>query len=310
MNAPNDPLVYGILPSGEFHLFAGPSGSGKTTYLFQFREEYAAGRPIFNHVTRPVPHLYISIDRSEQNVKATLARLNLPANFPILSGINRTDLESIDSIFMLLEKSHPDIRLVFIEGIATLVPNGKVSDYKVVADFCKKIARYCLKRGITIIGSVHATKTKENDRFLNPRERILGSVAWAAFTETVFLFDPVDPDADTADRIKLWILPRNAPKEVHEMKFAGGRLVAAPPASLSSAESLDRLLNFLSLLDLNTEFTADEAVAAAKSSRSHTYRLLKDLQSAGTIRRHVKPGHYIYQQAPFAIDLYSNSQPN
>jgi len=119
-------------------------------------------------------------------------------------------------------------RVLFIEALARLLPSGRVNDYRPVADFLCDMTNLCQKGGLTIIGTVHATKARARDLIFNPRERVLGSVAWGAFSETVIFIDPVEPTQVTNAERRVLMLPRNAPNTEHEFAFdPQGRLVPA-----------------------------------------------------------------------------------
>src|SRR5262249_41590755 len=60
--------------------------------------------------------------------------------------------------------------------------------------------------------------------YTNPREKILGSVAWGGAAEGIVFIEPEDPE-DVGGPRKLWLLPRNAPGKILTLGFKDGLLV-------------------------------------------------------------------------------------
>jgi hypothetical protein len=96
--------------------------------------------------------------------------------------------------------------------------SGATNDYRSVADFLANLTSLCVREDITIIGVMHSPKMKEDEAYGNPRQRISGSVAWAAYCETVVLVEPVSPDDPNSPR-RLLILPRNISAVEKTLKF-------------------------------------------------------------------------------------------
>lgn len=250
-------LISGMLPADGVHLIAGPSGAGKTTWQFQMLQEFAAGLPVLGHETHPGPVFYIAADRSDEDILETMERVGVaPDAFPWASV-----LETSHDAMHALSLVPPGTKLVMIEGMASLVPDGRLSDYKIVASFLKDMMIWSRVHKCAILGSVHATKTKEGEKFENPRQRILGSVAWAAFSGNIILIEP-DKPKDIRDRGRnIMVLSRNGAEELHAYEFNDmGRLqprVAAPEEA--------RRLVMLSKLPNTATFTRAEAMEAAKN---------------------------------------------
>ena len=288
-------VVDEIFPAYEIHLFIGPSGAGKTTYLFQFLQAWAAGEKIFGYQARPQPYVYISCDRSSRNVRRTLARVGVKKEIPMVSAVDECMSRDINTILKFARAKFPDARVFFIEGLGSLVPGGKLNDYKVVADFLLNLANYCNKEEVTIFGVGHASKTKENERILNPRERILGSVAWAAYSETIFFFEPVDAENPECSLRRLHVLPRNAKQQTFDFDFSTGLLVQYERKAKEAGPN--RLKHFIFALPIGSEFSLEEAKAAAGASSQYVHRVLGELRDQGAIKR-LGPGRYLFNPPP------------
>jgi hypothetical protein len=131
---------------------------------------------------------------------------------------------------------------------------------------------------------LHCAKTKENERYLNPRQRISGSVAWAAFSETIFLLEPIKPDNPHDDRSTLTVLPRNAKKFVKDFTFNDrGQLIEC-----SIQEEQDKYNILLSLIPTDQPLTRDHILDLAFNlgiSRASCDNWLKDCLENGTIHK-------------------------
>lgn len=265
-------IVEDILPDGELHIIGGPSGGSKTTFLFQFITDWRSGKPIFGHTSHSRPFIYISLDRGEKSVRRTLQRCGIdPDTFPHLSLIRTENpVESFKHLQKEIMKVSPEVitnnGVIFVEGLTTLAPStAKASDYASMARWIAYLSALCNETGITIFGIMHSPKTKQSERYMNPRQRVLGSVAIGGFTETMILVEP-DENYPTGNRRTVTLLPRNAPEEVFFMVLdSKGMLVEAPPDQeenehLRGQKLLDR---WLKKLPAGFEFSTGELMVVA-----------------------------------------------
>lgn len=210
-------LIEGILPANEVHLLGGSSGSGKTTFAFQvFLANWQQGKPFFEHASHPVPYVYASLDRSRSSVQRTLQRLNLQSEIARIVSQEDIPEEATAPVVTLKEilKHYPDSRLLIIEGIQ-LLAGDRGNGYVSVARVLKTLARFCSRHSMTILGVCHTPKMKVDEGFQHPREALLGSVSWGAYSDTIIMLN-----LDELTRIiTVNILPRNAPSEQHELMF-------------------------------------------------------------------------------------------
>jgi len=211
-------IIAQFLPVRQLHLFAGPSGAGKTTLLLQMLESIQRGESFLGRETHPVPFVYVSCERNKEGTDSTFERMAIPtSSFIIMDGIGfKSPLEAIAKVLEL----HPLTKLIVLEGIAMLTDDKmRDSDYGAVGRWLRKIVAFCYAKDITVIGTVHSPKMKEKERYENPRQRVHGSVAWAAVCDTIFLVEPSKDSPLTRD---VHVLPRNSAEVKLEMTFDGG----------------------------------------------------------------------------------------
>lgn len=280
-------LIEGILPAREVHLLGGSSGSGKTTFLFQILADWQEGLPVLGHDSHPVPYAYISIDRSRTSVTRTLERIGLQDR--ITRVICREDLPVHVSLATVLERARellPDSQVFFIEGFQTLV-GDKGNSYTPVAALLQATTTYCANENITIVGVCHSPKLRLEEGFQHPREIILGSVAWAAFSDTVITLNL----NEQTGIITVSVLPRNAASEQHEFVFSPPNGVLIPPANNPKA----LLIIVVVALPIGEDVTRQQVIEWARNlgaSESTAERVIRELLDEGELTATIQRGVY------------------
>jgi hypothetical protein len=301
-------LIERIMPAHEVHIVGGPSGVGKSRGLFQALETWRNGRDLFAYKSIPVPFVYVSADRSRASVERTFQDLGLdPKDWPILAVVERNPPDekgfTIEWLFETVKKEFPHARLIVAEGLATFVRNGKTNDYKAVADFLIQLTRECQKREVTFLGVVHTSKAKEGEGYANPREKLLGSMAWAAYAETIFVLEFYSARNQENPYRKLHVLPRNhAPNFVRYFlvdSAQNGRLVPTSledikrdnqktggrPRSSEVDEEIEKFLSMNVEKGIETFTLKDAQLAYPKSSAATVRRRLEGLCAVGRLRK-------------------------
>lgn len=207
-------LVYKILPAYELHLLGGPSGAGKTRLVFQIYRQWCQEHRFLEWETNgpPPETMYLAFDRSTASIAETMA------DFPGLK-IPWASCRNQNINILRLPELYPKVKLFIIDGIATQLESGKTQDYTRVSEYVRSLGKMCEIHKITIIGLMHSPKTKKNEGYENPRQRLHGSVAWAAFGESVFLFEPKEAKNPANTERRLFVCPRNAPECFLDYKF-------------------------------------------------------------------------------------------
>lgn len=275
-------IIQDILAVKEVSLFGGPSGASKTTLVWQIIVNWSAGESVFGHASYPLPYAYISVDRSERSVRRTLRRMEINTEaVPIMSAVDMS-LTTLEGVLKAASGRFPGARVFFIDGFASLTPEGKINDYNTVAAFLASATRNCEKYNITIVGIVHAAKTRENEKYLNARQRILGSVAWAGFSDTIFYIEPTDAENATCGMRKFEILPRNAKNEVFELELtSNGTLIP----STRKVESDSEAAEYIASLAPESEFSFEDFLFATGASRSWAHKMVAKYAASGVVRK-------------------------
>lgn len=286
-------LIDRIFPTREVHLLAGPSGSGKTTWLLQTLQKWHKSEPIFDQPSHPSDFIYIACDRSLDTTLETMSRLGIPENsFPIMSLVDQDIPATIESILNAVRTANPTVKLLVIDGFATLLPGGDIIRPMSVANFLRHVTRLCKRFDLTIIGIVHTAKTKEGEGYAKPRERISGTTAWAAFCETVVLIEPVKADDPNDRQRKLYLLPRNHAESTHDYILdSHGCFVPYNLQTDVAYVQLDLWLRKQTAGDQFITYTIHEYAETMKIAQRTAERWLSDRTTSGQVER-LKKGVY------------------
>jgi hypothetical protein len=280
-------LIDAILPTSEVHLIGGPSGAGKTTWLFQMLEDWSNAKPILGYGSNPCPWKYIAADRSMRTTKRTIARTGSKVTDDIVHSMlfNFKYSRNITGILQWCDAIKFRDGLLVIDGIQSLTPQGKINHYDVVAEFLIGIQKLFATRGITIIGTAHSTKVREDEQIKNPRQRILGSVAWGAYSETIILVEPAKEDNPACPERWLSLLPRNAPEIKLRLQFdSAGRLVEQDE-DVSNTVLDAKLFSITPGTELTTAMIWTEWAQPANLSRRALERWLTQSIHSGRLER-------------------------
>lgn len=282
-------LVERILPVECVHLVAGPSGAGKTTFMFQFILDWSSGTSCFGFDAHPLPYAYIALDRKTKEIEDRIKAAGLPLEqVPLISMGEDEDV----SLHKVIAKVPQGTRVLFIDGFQAMMMDGQaMNDYVKVRNFMAKLNKVCSIHSLTIFGITHATKTKANERFFRPRDRIVGSVAWAGMASTIILVDPEnDEDVENKRRI-VTILPRmekNMRLEYELGHHGRFELVEANPVVQLIGELTAQQTAFLMNIPTEDEITSAELEHLAISvgiSRSTMFRYLTKFVELGIINK-------------------------
>jgi hypothetical protein len=191
----NEYLIQGLMPAREVSLIAGSSGVGKTKLTIQMARAILEGKDFLTYRTVRTPSLYVACDRGHDSVLRSLFAYGLKEDSfewltedSIPSQLGR--MPRPVQILNYINRKFPQIRFVVLDGFSGLVQD--VSDYQEVKSMIRGTQNCCQKFDLTVLGTTHSTKIKTLDKICNPRERVLGSVAWGGYSEMVISLDPED----------------------------------------------------------------------------------------------------------------------
>ena len=279
-----------IMPLGKVHIIGGASGAGKTTLTFQLLKAMNEGGEFFGLPTANHPLVYVTLDRDREETTGTMKRVGLdPALVPFIEArvtLSKENIQIDDRMELLLNsvlERYPAAKIIIIDGIVMLAPHGQINNYLYMAEWLQRAREYCKVRGVTILGIAHTSKARQGEEILDPRQKILGSVAGAGFTSCMLLVDKYKPeDADIKRR--LYILPRNSADQAIDAVLDDKGCIVQDTQSDEDRkwflmQVLQRSPRPLSMLDIMT------SMAKVGGSRASIYRYLKQLVASGEVER-------------------------
>jgi RecA-family ATPase len=300
-------IIEKILPVRRVHILAGASGSGKTTYLFQHLPMWEKGLAIHGHASTPAPWVYISCDRPPEETVDTLERVGVdPGSIRWMSLLapEFKHLTTANSLIDHVKKTYPDARLLVIDAFYVLTPDMKYNDNGAVKTFLTHLAVLCQQHNITIIGTAHSPKMKDGEGYLEPRQCILGAIAWGAFCSTVLYIKSVHPEDVENDERNLVILPRNGKGESYDYLMSDKGLVAAP--SKKKENPADYIREYIASIPVGETFETQDAIQAGGASRQYTATILRDLSKEGWITLERRG---IYRRNQTASEAFFSGSP-
>lgn len=296
-------LVDTLLPFYSINMLGGPSGGGKTRWLFQtLLDHWEKGKPVHGFASHPCPWLYVACDRPVEAAAETLHKLGYdPDRVRTFGAMEEGVLELEGIIRHVLTKCDPKPELIVLDPITMVCGKLNINDYVQVSRWMGTVWRIIKSAGVSIIGLCHQPKMKEDSYYLNPRQRLMGSAAWAACSDTVIMVEPPPGKvtAETEKLRKLVILPRNASGIYMDLQFDSNGRLCEMDAALN-----DALFDaFLRSHKAGTEFKTEEIIAkmedAGVSGRT-TKRLIAAALDGGYIER---VSHGVYKICDLLADL-------
>jgi AAA domain len=283
-------LIDRLFPHTGVHLIGGPSGAGKTRWLFQTLIDYwEKGKEVLGYKSHPCPWLYIAGDRPLDDAYDTLEDLGYNPDHVRMYGAVNEGVREIEPILNIIVEANPKPELVVVEGLPFMC-KGNTNDISHVSKFMTNLARTCIKAEIGIWGSCHSPKMKEDAHYDNPRQRVMGSVAWAACAGTIVLVEPVGHGStEIENQRRLIVLPRLGASIYKDLQFnTAGRLV-------ETEEGINDALfdAFLNKYKAGDTFKTGEAISALEGLMSHATieRILKAAITGGYVEK-VGQGSY------------------
>ena len=290
------PVIDIIFPGNRVHLIAGASGSGKTTWLMQLIEIWRKGDPVYGFASHPVPFVYLSYDRDIDDFEDTCERLKIePSTYHFISPEGADMAVPLVNMMTRIQTAHPETRLYIVEGLASQTPDGKINDQKIVGRWLREIQAFCKRYGVTVIGVVHTAKTKERDRYREPRAKIAGCAAWGGYSSTVITLEEKDAASESELR-ELLILPRNSKKLKYTLDFKDGFLTEVE--DLTPIVKAPKFEIWLSTVQPGESFNIEQIRACGLSDS----RIYTELDRALARHKIEKLGPGNYRKTPDSVN--------
>lgn len=290
-------LIPNIITYNSLNILAGASGVGKTCLLAWMITRFRRGAPVFGAaVTAPAAIGYVCADRGFTSARYWLGKVGMN-DLPFYSLADdlafstvrlRNKFHLVSILGECLDKLRlPPGSLVVVDPLA-LFMGGSLNDYQSCAIACIEIRRACMQRQLTLIGTAHASKQKNDrkDQYNRLQDRILGSSAQLGYGDTqMYLASP----EETGEKFYSFIWhPHTAPAELFPLGRDGeGMFVPWEVSPLAIEENA--ILLAVPYTEEGVGF--GELIVTAAASKSTVHRYLQELLKAGMIER-VGHGRY------------------
>lgn len=298
--APFPDLIPGIITHGSVNILAGASGVGKTCLLSTLLTRLGAGKDIFGTPsTAPTQIGYICADRGGATAQHWLTQAGSPpltfyslVDDPFFRTITlRNKFKLVEVLESLIDKLQlPPGGLVVIDPITLFM--GNPNDYQGCAIACIEIRRACIKRGLTLIGTAHASKQKSDakSQYKRLQDRILGSAAQLGYGDTqMYLASP----EETGEKFYTFLWhPHTAPAQVFPLgRDPQGMFVDYLEGTQAIQEG--KILSAVAEVEAGTSFA--EILVLSEVPKTTVFRYLQELVKDGRI---LKVGHGRYRKTP------------
>jgi hypothetical protein len=290
-------IVDDLLERRRVHLVTGPSGVGKTRWLLPLVAEWIQGKDVLDKKSYPLPCGYLVCDRPAEDAKSTIEKMYLdriltPDRFPIRSWMD----ESEDKIRLeTLPKLFPKAKVVFIESIAALVPTNDrrykgVNDYQSVMRFFRALHSIIRPYDLTIVATIHPPKTKKGEGYIQARDAIRGSNAWAECSNTIFCVERKDEKDPNGPR-SLLVLPRDGEEFEIDLDWNGHNQLVPGTTNAVDAFMLDEELDKLPLESILFTHVMHEWGETHKINKRTVERWITENVDSGRLER-IRKGAY------------------
>lgn len=194
------PVIHPLFAPGGISILSGATGIGKTALIAGWIARILAGHDLFKLAltTSPTAIAVIVTDRTRRNTKYWFEQAGvldqirlycLQDDFSIDWSRFRKAEQHAKLFAEALDKfaNLPTGTLLFVDPLSVYL-GGKLSDYGWTAAAIGPLGKIAAQRGLTIVGTHHVPKASNDpkDKKLRPQDRVLGSTAIAAYTNTQF----------------------------------------------------------------------------------------------------------------------------
>jgi len=256
-----------ILLHASVNVVSGASGAGKTILMAEWMQRLRDGRSICGHLTnKPTAIYHLAADRDWRTYAAAYAAAGFadveryvlaedPAFDPRAWGKKRDALTLFEDCLKCLGENGPiPGSVVNVDPVAPIFIQGNQNDARDVAlslHWYRKIAR---KYQITLLLYANTAKQKQDDGYRRPQDRISGSGAFVAYSDTQIA---LEQDEDRV--LTLRLVPRRHPYQEFLFQFDAKTELFIPYVATAAGLS-DAQLAVLALVPLGESITSPELV--------------------------------------------------
>lgn len=278
-----------IIPFGSVTVVAGASGAGKTILLSEWMQRLRDGRTICGHSTNaPTAIYHLAADRDWSTYKAAYAAAGYPdINYYCLAedvgfdprkwGKKKDALTLFEDCLNCLEPIPGSV--VNVDPVAPIFIQGNQNDARDVAlslHWYRKMAR---KYQVTLILYANTAKRKQEDTYKRAQDRIAGSGAFVAYSDTQIA---VEQDEDRI--MTMCWTPRRAPSGEFRFQFDTGSSLFVPYVPTTRVEIPEANAALFALIPegeggITSPELIRQAVNKLQTSRSAIFRALKALDT-------------------------------
>jgi AAA domain len=288
-----DPLV-DILRFGSVNLFAGASGAGKTIMLAEWIARWQQGKTIWGHQTHcPTGFYFLAADRAWHTYQTALDNAGVDmgdvhryclSEDKTLHWKTWRKLDALDRLETCVAHLAPSLgSLLIIEPFVPVFIAGRPNDAWDTAASLQFLRTLTERYQVTTLASANVAKLKADEGYVRPQDRIAGSGALIAFSDTqIYLYQGDKPDQPHTFG---WV-PRTAPPEERRVRFDRETRLFRPDDGIFEPEKPltqeDRLLALLDLIPFDgiergeLQDVAMEQLHVAKRTIARDLDVLRD----------------------------------
>jgi AAA domain len=281
------------MPRREVHIIAAASGAGKTTLMVQILDDLIEGREVFESPTHPVNVVYLCNDRSGDDLRRTMERIQTRNTFPAYSLLTDPQFKSAQSIANSLRQVkalHPECDFIVFDPISRQVDN--VNSAREVGNLLCKLTELAQELDFTLLIVHHSAKVKTDAFYANPRQKMAGCGAWGGYSNLNLILEE-DQESNPTNPIRgLHVCPRNGANRYYRYILDDlGCFAPAPKKEDDPAkrrEKDDEIFNALPFGELTVSQLYE---ALGEPTNGSLYRSIARWVHAGNIEK-IKRGVY------------------
>lgn len=288
-----DPIP-GVIPFGSLCVVAGASGAGKTILFADWLARMRDSKRICGHPTNPSTAYYVlAADRDWSTYHKAYSAAGFPdvqryvlASDPDFNPQNWGRKSSAFTLFEDCLKKLAPIpgSWVNVDPVAPLFIQGNQNDARDVALSLHWFRKMAEKYQITLALFANVGKQRQEDTYRRAQDRIAGSGAFVAYSDT-----QISVEQDDAGVMTMRWTPRSAPPEEHQFTFDQATRLFVPHTSSAIIEGetlpthLARVFELVPTDGILKHHLVKLATEKLTLKKSVVYKHLKSLLGAGIL---------------------------